>query len=352
MRLTLVTDAWEPQTNGVVSTLKSTCRQLAAMGIEVGRISPEAFSPVPCPSYPEIRLALGAAAEVGSHLESFRPDAIHIATEGPLGVAARDWCLHRQLRFTTSYHTRFPEYVQARWPIPLGVAYRYMRWFHDAASGTMVSTVAMKTLLEQRGFRNLRSWSRGVDTDLFRPCEEARSNRDSVLPELVCVGRVAIEKNIEAFLRTPMRGRKTVIGDGPARSRLQALYPDVEFTGMLHGEALARRIAMAYVMVFPSLTDTFGLVMLEAMACGVPVAAFPVTGPIDVITPGVTGWMEDDIARAVERALQLDRGACRLAALGRSWQSSILEFVRNLVPASRVGSLSIRRWSTHVDTVA
>lgn len=337
----LVTDAWKPQTNGVVSTLAHTCRELSTMEILVSRLSPEQFPTVECPSYPEIRLALGAGRQVQVLLDDFRPDAIHIATEGPLGVAARAHCLRRRWRFTTSYHTQFPEYVRARWPIPLAVAYRYMRWFHDAAARTMVATPTMARLLAARGFRNLRAWSRGVDTLLFRPrCRI--TNRTE--PVLLYVGRIAIEKNIEAFLRLSLPGRKLVVGDGPARVSLQQKYPEAEFTGMLHGQQLASTIASADVMVFPSRTDTFGLVMLEAMACGVPVAAFPVTGPVDVITQGVTGWMSEDLAEAVRHALELDRGACRRATEARSWQSASLQFLGNLVPATAMTTLPQRAW--------
>jgi len=343
MRLMLVTDAWEPQTNGVVNTLKNTCRRLSAMDVTVGRISPEMFSTVPCPSYPEIRLAFGAGSAVRRLLDDFRPDAIHIATEGPLGVAARAHCLRRRWRFTSSYHTQFPEYVQARWPIPLAAGYLYMRWFHDAAALTMVATPTMERLLSAKGFRNLRAWSRGVDTELFKPAP-ARPARDE--PRLICVGRVAIEKNIEAFLAAPLPGKKVVVGDGPARQLLQDKYRDAEFTGMLHGAELAAAVASADVMVFPSRTDTFGLVMLEALACGVPVAAFPVTGPLDVITQGVTGWMSEDLGEAVTRALQLDRDTCRRAAEARSWQSASLQFLGNLVPTNTAGTLPRRGWSS------
>jgi glycosyltransferase involved in cell wall biosynthesis len=343
MRLMLVTDAWRPQTNGVVNTLEHTCRQLTAMGVVVERISPEMFSTVPCPSYPDIRLAFGAGADVRRALDAFRPDAIHIATEGPLGVAARAHCRRRHWRFTTSYHTQFPEYVRARWPIPLAVAYRYMRWFHDAAARTMVATPMMERLLLDRGFRNLRAWSRGVDTELFRPVAADPHRRE---PRLIYVGRISVEKNIEAFLATPLPGHKIVVGDGPARAVLEKKYPQAEFTGMLYGGELASKIAAADVMVFPSRTDTFGLVMLEAMACGVPVAAFPVTGPLDVITQGVTGWMSENLIEAVERALRLDRSACRRAVEARSWQSASLQFLGNLVAANALSALPSRSWST------
>lgn len=330
MRVVLVTDAWEPQTNGVVSTLRHTIAEMRRLGIEVLRISPEQFTTVPCPSYPEIRLAVFPGPKVGALLNDFQPDAIHIATEGTLGVAARQWCIARKLRFTTSYHTQFPEYVRARWPIPLRVSYGYMRWFHDAAAHTMVSTREMQSMLERRGFRNLKRWGRGVDTELFRPSDDANV---STVPLFAYLGRVSIEKNVESFLTLDLPGRKLVIGDGPARESLQQRFPEVRFTGVLKGQALVSELNRASVLVFPSQTDTFGLVMLEAMACGVPVAAFPVTGPIDVVTPGVTGELDQDLRRAAIKALQLDRAEIRRLALTRSWANATAEFLDNLVPA-------------------
>lgn len=328
MRLALITDAWEPQTNGVVSTLRQTCHELDALGVEVLRITPQGFPGLPCPSYPELRLALPPPGHLHRLLGGFRPDAVHIATEGMLGLAARSWCLRTRRRFSTAYHTQFPEYVRARWPIPLAVPYSYLRWFHSAASATMVSTPTMRRALAERGFRRLRHWGRGVDTTLFRPLPR----RDEV-PVFTCLGRVAVEKNIEAFLTLDLPGRKEVIGDGPARAALQRRHPEVVFHGTLRGEALATQLAAASVLVFPSRTDTFGLVMLEAMACGVPVAAYPVTGPIDVITPGVTGVLDADLRAAALAALALDRDAVRAHALTRSWRASASEFLGNLVPA-------------------
>lgn len=328
MRLLLVTDAWEPQTNGVVSTLRETCRELTAMGVTVERISPEGFRTIACPSYPEIRLAVLAQAAVEAILRGFSPDAVHIATEGPLGHAARSVCLRLGMRFTTSYHTRFPEYLRARWPVPLALSYRYLRWFHGAAAQTMVSTASMEHALQARGFRNIRRWSRGVDTVRFRP----RAERASGAPTFVFVGRVAVEKNVEAFLYTPLPGSKLVVGDGPARSTLQERFPEARFAGMLKGDALVDALAGADVMVFPSRTDTFGLVMLEAMACGTPVAAYPVTGPLDVVEHGVTGWLAADLGVAARSALQLDRNACRRAAEQCSWQAAAAQFLGNLVP--------------------
>ena len=340
MRVVLVTDAWEPQTNGVVSTLRQTMAEMQRLGIEVLRISPEQFATIPCPSYPEIRLAVFPAPKVGALLNDFQPDAIHIATEGTLGVAARQWCIARKLRFTTSYHTQFPEYVRARWPIPLAISYGYMRWFHDAATQTMVSTHEMQVSLEKRGFRNLKRWGRGVDTEFFKPVETGQ--RESP-PLFAYLGRVSIEKNIEAFLALDLPGPKLVIGDGPAREMLERRFSEVRFTGVLKGTSLVHELNRASVLVFPSRTDTFGLVMLEAMACGVPVAAFPVTGPIDVVTPGVTGELNENLGVAAIAALQLDRDQIRQVALTRSWANATAEFLDNLVPVKRVTTVALHR---------
>jgi len=328
MRILIVTDAWRPQTNGVVSTLSHTVRCLRGFGHEVELITPEGFRTLPCPSYPEIRLAVLPSAGVRRRIEAFAPHALHIATEGSLGLAARRYCLGRGWKFTTSYHTQFPQYLRSRFPIPVALTYRWLRSFHGAARACMVSTRTVQQDLEQWGFRNVVRWRRGVDTELFRP--RAKQFLDLPRPIAVYVGRLAVEKNIDAFLNMPWRGSKLVVGDGPERARLQASYPQATFAGYRFGEELSAYLAAADVFVFPSRTDTFGLVNLEAMACGVPVAAYPVTGPIDVVEDGLTGALDEDLGRAALRALALDPAACRERALRSSWESSTREFEGNL----------------------
>jgi glycosyltransferase involved in cell wall biosynthesis len=335
MRIMIVTDAWFPQTNGVVRTLAHTAAWLGRFGHEVRTLTPRDIRSIPCPTYPEIRLSLFPGRAVRGAVGAFAPQALHIATEGPLGLAARRYCLSHGMRFTTSYHTQFPQYLRARFPIPLAASYWALRRFHAAGTRCMVSTRTLRQDLAERGFGNLAIWRRGVDTEMFKP----RSKDFLGLPRPIaaCVGRVAIEKNIEAFLQMPWSGGKIVIGDGPERARLQSRYPDVMFTGYRFQEDLARHLAAADVMVFPSRTDTFGLVNLEAMACGVPVAAYPVTGPIDVIEDGVTGALDEDLGRAARRALSLDPETCRKHALRYGWDVSTREFEGNLVPCRSTG---------------
>lgn len=342
MRLALVTDAWLPQVNGVVRTLGHTIREIAAAGHEVTVISPADFRTVPCPTYPEIRLSLFPGRAVRRRLEAMAPDAVHIATEGPLGLAARNWCVRRNWPFTTAYHTQFPEYVRARIPVPLGVGYAAVRWFHGRASRTLVTTPSMLRRLEARGFRNLALWGRGVDTTLFRP--RGKDFLDLPRPIWLYIGRVAVEKGVEDFLQLDLPGTKLVVGDGPAASTLRRRYPDAVYAGYRHGEDLAAHIAASDVFVFPSRTDTFGLVLLEAMACGVPVAAYPVTGPIDVVRQGVTGVLDDDLRSAALAALQLDPEACRAHALLHSWESATRQFLASL--ATPPAELRPAPWTT------
>ncbi len=333
----IVTDAWFPQTNGVVRTLAQTAAWLGRFGHEVRMLTPRDFPSMACPTYPEIRLSLFPGRGVARAIGTFAPNALHIATEGPLGLTARRYALKRGLRFTTSYHTQFPQYLRARFPVPLTVSYRMLRWFHRPAARCMVSTESLRSDLAARGFENLASWRRGVDTEIFKP--RAKDFLSLPRPIAVYVGRVAVEKNIEAFLKMPWGGSKLVIGDGPERPRLEAEYRDSVFVGYRYDEDLAAHIAAADVMVFPSRTDTFGLVNLEAMACGVPVAAYPVTGPIDVIQDGITGALDEDLSRAAERALGIDPQRCRAHALESGWDVSTRQFERNLVACERSSSL-------------
>lgn len=328
MRIVLVSDAWEPQINGVVTTLKRTCEELAALGHTVEVIGPNRFRTLPCPGYRSIRLALLPGRRLTQLLDGLTPDAIHIATEGPLGQTARRYCLNRGLDFTTAYHTQFPEYLALRTPIPARWTYAAVRRFHAPAARTMVATASQQTLLERHGFKHLARWSRGVDTTLFRP--QDKNFLLAPRPIAMYVGRVAVEKNLDAFLALDLPGSKFVVGDGPALASLRECYPTVRFTGFKHGEELSQHLAAADVFVFPSRTDTFGLVLLEAMACGVPVAAFPVTGPRDVILPGVTGILHEDLGRAALQALHLDPAACVAHASSYSWRNATLQFLANL----------------------
>ncbi len=327
----IVTDAWSPQVNGVVNTLQHTRDSLVGMGFQVAMLTPADYRTIPCPSYPEIRLSLRPSGKLRKQLDALQPDHIHIATEGPLGFAARNYCMRNGLAFTTSYHTQFPEYVRKRVPLPIGVSYSFVRRFHRAAVRTMVATASQEALLKKWKFSNIVRWSRGVDTDVFRP--DDKEPLDVPRPLFTYAGRVAVEKNLEAFLVLDLPGSKCVIGDGPDLEKLKRRWPDVLFAGYRFGSELARFVASADVFVFPSLTDTFGLVMLEAMACGVPVAAFPVTGPLDVVTHGETGMLDEDLRTAALAALDLDRRHCREEALRHTWQAASRQFLDNLVPA-------------------
>lgn len=337
MKLAIVTDAWSPQVNGVVTTLTRTRECLERLGHEVMVVSPERFATIPCPTYPEIRLALLPARGVARALRTFVPEVIHIATEGPLGIAARRFCTREHLSFTTSYHTQFPEYVRKRAPIPERWSYAYLRTHHGRAKRTLVATEHIRRKLAAHGFDNVVIWSRGVDTDLFKP--RARDLLDLPRPIAMYVGRVAVEKNLEAFLGADMPGSKVIVGDGPDLAKLRARFPAAMFVGYKFGAELAEHLSAADVFVFPSRTDTFGLVMLEAMACGTPVAAYPVTGPIDVVHDGFSGRLHEDLATAAREALMLSRENCRAAALERTWDRATLEFVSHLARADGAGGL-------------
>ena len=332
MRIAIVTDAWEPQVNGVVRTLQSVRKVLESQGHKVLVISPDLFYSVPCPTYPEIRLAMVRSRTIGDLLDDFSPHAVHLATEGPVCVAARRWCLKHDFPFTTAYHTQFPDYVEARSGVPAEWVWRYIRWFHAPAQSILASTPSIRKALVDHGLTQVRHWGRGVDLANFRPGLAPHP----VMAELegpvqLYVGRVAVEKNLEAFLASGHPGTKVVVGDGPARTALAAKYPQARFLGPMFGAELASAYAAADVFVFPSKTDTFGLVMIEALACGTPVAAYPVTGPVDILTPE-TGAMDEDLDVAIAMALTRDRAAC--ADYGRSftWEASAHQFLMALVP--------------------
>jgi glycosyltransferase involved in cell wall biosynthesis len=344
LKITIATDAWDPQTNGVVTTLKATIERLGRLGHEVRVISPQGLASIPAPSYPEIRLAIAPGFHIAREIKAFRPHAIHIATEGPIGVAMRRYCRRHGMPFTTAYHTRYPEYLNARWPIPLSVSYAWLRRFHGAAARTFVSSNSLRSQLSSRGFQHLHQWQRGVDLQLFRPLpgQVPAELQNVPRPIMAYMGRVAIEKNIDAFLRLKLPGTKLIIGNGPARAELSARYPEALFVGFRYGDELAAMLSAADAFVFPSLTDTFGLAMIEALACGVPVAAFPVPGPIDVIERGVTGVLNEDLTAAIEGALKLDRHVCAERAKAFTWEAATEQFLDGLepIPAGARAALS------------
>ena len=347
MRIAIATDAWAPQTNGVVTTLKATVDQLTKIGHEVRVISPEGMLSIPAPSYPEIRLAVWPGPHILREMRAFRPHVIHIATEGPLGFAVWRYCRHRRVPFTTSYHTRYPEYLRARWPIPIEVSYAWLRRFHGAAARTFVSSGSLNQQLSDRGFKHLHLWRRGVDLQRFHPGPPHAALAGLPRPIMAYCGRLAVEKNIDAFLNLKVQGTKLVIGDGPQRADLAARHRDVKFVGYRHGAELASMVGSADVLVFPSLTDTFGLAMIEALACGVPVAAFPVPGPIDVIEQGVTGVLHEDLSVAVRSALELDRNVCAERARTFTWDAATAQFLAGLepIPEALRATLAVRRGS-------
>jgi len=324
MRLLIVTDAWAPQVNGVVRSLEQMVTHLTALGDTVEVLSPQGYRSLPLPTYPDIPLTLVRPRRIAARIDAFAPGAVHIATEGPLGLIARRYCLRRRLPFTTSYHTKFPEYVAARLPVPTAPLYAFLRRFHNAACACMVAAPSLKEELSARGFRNLVLWSRGVDTERFRP--EAAADLGLERPVFLYVGRVAVEKNLRAFCELDLPGTKVIVGDGPARPDLERAFPDVVFLGTLDGEALAGAYAGADAFVFPSRTDTFGNVLLEALASGLPVAAYPVTGPKDVITDERIGVLDEDLGRAALAALSLSREDARAFALRHDWEASAREF--------------------------
>jgi len=331
----IVTDAWHPQVNGVVRCLDHVGQELEKLGHRTLFLTPQRYRTLPMPTYPEIRLSLAPPGAIGQYLAETAPDHIHIATEGPLGFRTRLHCVAQQLAFTTSYHTRFPEYVAARLPVPYQWSYAYLRWFHAPAATTLVPTPSVARDLEAHSFRNLTVWARGVDTEHFSLGEKTLFT-DLPGPHLLHVGRISVEKNVEAFLKLDVPGTKIVVGDGPQRDELKARYPKTVFTGTLTGADLVAAYRSADAFVFPSRTDTFGNVMIEAMACGVPVAAYPVIGPIDVLSDPESGAMDEDLAVAVRKTLTLSRAAARRHAETFSWAESAQQFVDTLVPARQM----------------
>src|SRR5277367_4011203 len=325
MKVLVATDAWRPQVNGVVRTLGSLARAAAKLGVEIEFLSPDGFWTFPVPTYPGLRLALPRKKRIAERIEASGAHAIHIATEGPIGHAVRAYCLRIGRPFTTSYTTRFPEYISARSPIPAQWIYNVLRRFHAAATVTMVATPSLTSELRERGFANLGMWTRGVDVDLFRP--DRAIALDFPRPIFMTVGRVAVEKNLEAFLSLDLPGTKVVIGSGPAEAKLKQSFPEAKFLGPLENGTLAAHLASADVFVFPSRTDTFGIVQLEALASGVPVAAFPVTGPKDVVGDSPIGALDEDLAHACMKALSLPRDGCRKFALDYSWENSARQFL-------------------------
>ena len=339
MKIALATDAWLPQVNGVVRTLTTTVKNVRARGHEVLTLTPDQFRTIPCPTYPEIRLAVACRRAIERALDGFDPDAIHIATEGPIGWAARGWCLKRGRPFTTSLHTRFPDYVAMRTKLPADWFWKVLSRFHQPAARTFAATETLGNELKRRGLANIHRWSRGVDLDQFSPKVQPLAEMQTLPgPIQLYVGRVAVEKNIEAFLETNVPGTKVVVGDGPARAKLEERYPDVVFLGARHGTELASAYAAAHVFVFPSLTDTFGLVNIEALASGVPVAAFPVQGPLDIVGMGGRGQgaskrigaLDEDLGQAIQMALTGDRRACVKEAQRYSWERCTEQFLQGL----------------------
>lgn len=327
MRILVATDAWHPQVNGVVRTLTMMAEAAKGFGVDISFLTPQSFRTFAMPSYRDVRVALPYRAKVARLITEARPDSIHIATEGPIGLAARRYCRKHGLPFTTSFHTRFPEYISARLPVPESWIWRALRRFHGTSQAVMAATPALASELRTRGFRNVVLWPRGVDAELFHP---RQSDLGLPRPVFLCVGRVAVEKNLEAFLDLDLPGTKVIVGDGPARAALARKYPQAVFLGSRQGEALAEAYAAADVFVFPSKTDTFGLVLLEALASGLPVAAFPVTGPRDVIGNEPVGALNEDLRQACLTALEISPQACLEFAARYTWEASARVFVDNI----------------------
>lgn len=343
-RIVIVSDAWFPQVNGVVRTLNETVERLRARGYAVDLVTPDLFFTIPCPGYPEIRLALAPRTRVRRMLNQMRPDIVHIATEGPLGWSARSWCIANNMPFTTAFHTRFPDYAAARTRLSAERFWPLMRRFHAPSSAVLVATNGLMAELNSRGILQTRLWSRGVDLDHFRADQPAHpALTDLPHPVMLSVGRVAVEKNLETFLSALLPGSKVVVGDGPMLAQLSRKYPDVLFLGKLGGTELASAYSAADVFVFPSRTDTFGLVMVEALACGVPVAGYPVAGPLDVVGhdgngpgavyAGKVGALDEDLLTAIDKALSCSAEDCVAAARLYDWENTVNQFVSALTDA-------------------
>ncbi len=337
MKILIATDAWAPQVNGVVQTLKSTIRELGQRGVAVEVINPGLFQSAAMPGYPEIRVAWPRLSHIRDILKSCAPDHVHIATEGPIGWAMRRVCMQEGRGFTTSYHTRFPEYLRARLPVPMTFSYAALRRFHNAGEGVMVATPSIEAELVSRGFKNIMRWSRGVDQTGFHPSAEAMFPDDLPRPIFLSVGRLATEKNLDGFLSLALPGTKLVVGDGPAAAQLKEKYPDAVFLGAKTHAELPALYAHADVFVFPSLTDTFGLVLIEALACGLPVAAFPAPGPVDVIGTSGAGLISTNLREAALGALRLDRSICRKHAESFTWERATDQFLINIERAQTLG---------------
>ncbi|HXW20354.1 MAG TPA: glycosyltransferase family 1 protein [Roseiarcus sp.] len=332
MRILIATDAWRPQVNGVVHSLEQMSAAARSQGAECEFLTPHGFASLPLPTYPDIRLAIVGSRAAGRRIEELAPDHIHIATEGPIGLAARRYCRVNGRPFTTSYHTRFPEYIRARWPVPLGATYAFLRWFHGPAAAVMAPTPTMRDELTRRGFERVTVWSRGVDHRLFHPRQT--KVLDLPRPIFLYVGRIAVEKNLSALLSLDLPGSIAIVGDGPARPAMERLYPTGHFLGPRSGEALAAVYASADVFVFPSRTDTFGIVLIEALASGLPVAAYPVAGPVDVIGDSGAGALSEDLRAACLAALEIPREKARAHSLQFTWAESARQFLAN-IEASR-----------------
>jgi glycosyltransferase involved in cell wall biosynthesis len=334
MRIAIVTDAWNPQVNGVVRTLERLANEATLLGDEISFVTPAKFKTIPLPFYPEISLSLTSRKAVADAIQSINADALHISTEGPLGHLARSWAVKNNIPFTSCYHTHYPLYISARFPVPEHWTYAYLRWFHSAAQATMVATEDLKKTLIQNGFKNLMIWSRGVDGQLFKPRPNKRLYGEG--PVFLCVARLAVEKNLDAFLSLDLPGKKVMVGDGPDRTRLQKQYKDVIFTGALFGEDLAEAYAAADSFVFPSVSETFGLVLLEALASGLPIAAFPASGLLAEIQSAGLGVLDHDLKKAAMASLAIPREACRGYALGFSHQETTRQFIGNIRNALNV----------------